>query len=396
MELYIHIPFCLQKCSYCDFVSYPDRSDEWEPYITMLLAEAEKITSGLDDSPCVIETVYIGGGTPSLLPSHLLSRMINGIKQYFDFSRLTEFTVEANPGTVTPEWAEAAQRLGVNRISLGMQAAQPRILKFLGRIHTFEDVQHSVGIFRSAGFANLSLDLMFGIPGQSVDDWRVTLDAALSLSPDHISAYGLIPEEGTSLFENLRQKKCTLPDPESEREMYDLAISRLKQDHYYQYEISNFARPGYACQHNIGYWSQVPYIGLGASAASMLPPGQFSSLKPIHTDSLGSVLSYYRRKNPDSLEAYDRMNCSTDFADCETDYISGKDAEFETMMLGLRMNKGVSDSFFTEMHGIPMDSVYGNSLSRLSDSGLLIYKQQICRLTRKGMDLQNSVLLEFM
>lgn len=322
--------------------------------------------------------------------------MIKGLKRYFDFSCLSEFTIEANPGTVTPDWAETALKLGINRISLGMQAAQPHILHFLGRIHTYEDVKRSVRIVRSAGFANLSLDLMFGIPGQSIEDWQSTLEAALSLSPDHISAYGLIPEEGTPLFKKLQEKQCTLPEPEYEREMYDLAIARLLHDHFYQYEISNFARPGYACKHNIGYWSQVPYIGLGVSAASMLPSEQLSDINTLHSAGLSSVSSYFRRKNPDNIELYCRTVRNTDYNNSETDYIAGKNAEFETMMLGLRMNKGISESFFTEQYGISMNSVYGDSLTRLSDSGLLVYNQHICRLTRKGMDLQNSVLLELM
>lgn len=392
MELYIHIPFCLRKCNYCDFISYPNRTDLWEPYIALLLSEAEGRFAELSGSPCSIETVYIGGGTPSLLPSHLLIRLMKGLKKYFDFSRLTEFTIEANPGTVTPEWADAARALGANRISLGMQAAQTRILEMLGRLHTLDDVQRSVKIFRSAGFANISLDLMFGIPDQTVEDWRNTLDAALSFRPDHISAYGLIPEPGTQLYRNLQEKTYTLPEPELERDMYDLALSRLKQYQYYQYEISNFARPGYACQHNIGYWSQIPYIGLGIAAASMIP----AKTQSMHSVGDPSGFTCYREKNPDDFSSYHDLTQTPNRVSREVEYITGVDAEFETMMLGLRMNKGVSEPCFLKLHGRSMDSVFGDKLNKLVQQGLVVRSLQQCHLTRKGMDLQNSVLVDLM
>ena len=210
-----------------------------------------------------VDTVFIGGGTPSLLAAEQFSDLVRGIRNVFSFRDPVEFSVEANPGTVSEKFLRAAVSAGVNRMSLGMQAYQTPILQFLGRIHTFEDVKRSVGLIRSSGIRNINLDLIFGIPGQTLSEWKETLDAALSLSPDHISAYGLIPEEGTPLFRSLESKEAELPDPELERQMYDLAIRILRTAGLEQYEISNFARKGFECRHNIGYWNQAQYIGLG-------------------------------------------------------------------------------------------------------------------------------------
>ena len=265
MELYIHIPFCRKKCAYCAFASFPGREDSFEAYIEALIQEA----AGRSDVSEPLSTVYFGGGTPSLLPPALLSRLFSGMQASLDLSAVTECTVEANPGTVTEEWLETAVACGVNRISFGMQAYQRRLLEILGRIHRFDAVEESVRLARRAGIGNINLDLMFGIPEQTREDWRETLSAALSLRPDHISAYGLIPEEGTSLERDLTSGRLSLPEPEAERAMYDDAIRELERAGLAQYELSNFARPGKQCRHNIGYWDMTPYLGLGVSAASM-------------------------------------------------------------------------------------------------------------------------------
>lgn len=272
MELYMHVPFCRQKCRYCDFPSWAGR-EAWMPaYVTAMLQEVAHARKALGPQP--ISTVFLGGGTPSVLPAEELRRLLRGVMEQFPLEPGAEFTSEANPGTLTEAWLDTAVSLGVNRLSLGMQAAQAPLLRTLGRIHTLEQVREAVDLARQAGVKNLSLDLMFGLPGQTLADWAETLEAALDLAPEHLSCYGLIPEEGTPLGEAIHRDEVTLPSEEEERAMYDMALQRLHQAGFMQYEISNFARPGYACAHNLGYWRQVPYLGLGVGAASMLPGRQ--------------------------------------------------------------------------------------------------------------------------
>ena len=277
----------------------------------------------------------------------------------------------------------AAVSLGVNRLSLGMQAAQAPLLRTLGRIHTLEQVREAVDLARQAGVKNLSLDLMFGLPGQTLADWAETLEAALDLAPEHLSCYGLIPEEGTPLGEAIHRGEVTLPSEEEERAMYDMALQRLHQAGFMQYEISNFARPGYACAHNLGYWRQVPYLGLGVGAASMLPGRQ-------------SGEAYRRRTNVRDLASYLRQGETGNFAPAEAESITPAEACFETMMLGLRTREGVSERAFMAMHGISLEQMYGQRLTALASRGLMEKHGEWWRLTRRGMDVQNAVLVELM
>ena len=382
MELYIHIPFCVRKCTYCSFASFPGcNRQEMEQYLLAVLREAQLRKHEVNEPS---ETVYIGGGTPSLIPPDLFSSFLSELKTVLDLTRVCEFSVEANPGTVTPAWLDTAVSHGVNRISLGMQAFQDPILQTLGRIHRSGDVVSSVEAARKAGLKNISLDLMFGIPGQKMADWEETIRFALSLHPDHISAYGLIPEEGTPLAAQLESGSLELPDPDMERDMYDRCIRLLSENGFEQYEISNFSRSGFACRHNIGYWDQIPYLGLGVSAASMLRPS-----------SLPEGFFSIRRSNPASFAEYYRMLRSPE--DCgQEERITNPEARFETVMLSLRMTAGMNRSRFTDLHGAPPECFYGDILSRLAEQGLLVLQEDSWRLTRRGMDIQNSVLLEFM
>lgn len=327
-----------------------------------------------------IETVYIGGGTPSLLPPMLMSRLLAGLRVRFDIPEDVEWSCEANPGTLTEAWLEAAVRGGVNRLSLGMQASQPEMLHVLGRIHDFEQVVDSVNMARRAGIGNLNLDLMFGLPGQTTAMWAETLERALLLEPEHLSCYGLIPEDGTPLKTDLDAGRLTLPDEETERRMYDDAMRLLAGHGYEQYEISNFARRGYACRHNLGYWRQIPYIGLGASAASCLPAEE----------------GYDRVSNPSALRAYLDMVERGDTSMRTVERISPAETRFETMMLGLRTTKGVSESGFLAMHGLTLQACYGERLRELERRDLICWQDGWCRLTRSGMDVQNAILVELM
>ena len=348
----------------------------------MLLREAELKRAEYNEP---VETVYIGGGTPSLLSGSQLTRLTDGIRALFHIVSSAEFSVEANPGTLTEEFLSAAVSAGVNRISLGMQAYQKHLLDFLGRIHSFADVRKSVTLVRNAGIRNLNLDLIFGIPGQTAAEWSETLDYALSLIPDHISAYGLIPEEGTPLFQRLESGQFSLPDPEEEREMYNFAIQRLQQAGLYQYEISNFATENHECRHNIGYWTQIPYLGLGLSAASMRILGH-------NRDGLTCL----RTTNPSDPAVYREMISSGDLSPCFSETVLPAESCFESMMLFLRMNRGIRDDEFSALHGISPAACFGGKLENLQKKGLLVHEDGSWKLTRRGMDVQNSVLVELM
>lgn len=380
MELYVHLPFCQQKCRYCDFASYAGCSSLMPAYVDALLTEAEVMAEQLYHP--TMETVFLGGGTPSLLPPPLLKRLLHGLQSIFCIDDEAEFTSEANPGTLTAEWLDAAVSYGVNRLSMGMQAFQPGLLKALGRIHDFAQVEHSVELAKSAGLKNISLDLMFGLPGQTLSHWQETMEAALSLFPKHLSCYGLIPEEGTPLKADLDAGRLLLPSEDEERAMYDATLSTLSQHGFQQYEISNFALPGYDCQHNLGYWRQIPYLGLGASASSML----ISSPTPAYT----------RIANPATLQGYMDMVHDRQWEKREATHISPEEARFETMMLGLRTTEGVSEADFQQMHGLTLDECYGARLRSLAQRGLLRQSHGNWCLTRYGMDVQNAILVELM
>lgn len=382
MELYVHFPFCVKKCRYCDFASYPGLENQMDAYVDALITEAELRQGDLTEP---LQTVYFGGGTPSLLPPDTMNRCILELKKRIPFDQVHEWTIEANPGTVSESWLAVCIENGVNRISIGMQAAQFHILSILGRIHTVDDVFESISLARNIGFDNVSLDLMFGIPGQSIADWIESINTAISMHPEHLSAYGLIPEENTPLWKDLCHGKLILPEPEVEREMYEILLKTLAQNGYEQYEISNFSKPGYTCRHNIGYWDQIPYIGLGLSAASMMN----SQITP-------SGMSYHRKTNVSGMQEYMRGIRNRAPALSEDVQISPQEARFETMMLGLRMNQGVSESVFQRRHGISMNACYGPRLQSLRERGLLIRNGDVWKLTRQGMDLQNMVLVELM
>lgn len=378
MELYVHIPYCAKKCSYCDFVSYPCRESTMNAYVDALLREAAVRAEELDNP--AIDTVFIGGGTPSLLPANLLEKLLVGLKSTFTVSHQAEFTCEANPGTLTEKWLNTAASNGINRLSMGMQCFQPELLQLLGRIHTYDDVVNSVCMCRNSGISNINIDLMFGIPTQTCPMWEKSLDAALDLNPTHLSCYSLILEDGTSMKALVDSGQLSLPSEEDERWMYDYSISRLAAAGFSQYEISNFAVTGKECRHNIGYWTQVPYIGLGAAACSML------------TDCTGKY-AYYRENNTNSLDDYIRNPVSSR---TERENITFPDAQYEAMMVGLRLTAGVSETCFQDKYGISIRERFGKKLEILCKSGLMEYQDGFWKLSRSGLDLQNYVLTELM
>lgn len=366
--LYVHVPFCASKCAYCDFASYAGREADIPRYVDAVIREI--VRRGAETGHPRADTVFLGGGTPSLLDERQITRILDALHGAFPIEEGAEITCECNPGTLTARLAHALRKAGVNRLSIGAQARQARLLRLLGRIHDWQGVVASVETARQAGFDNINLDLMFGLPSQSVVDFRETLQAAIALSPTHLSCYGLIVEEGTPLCRDIAEGKLALPDEEAEREMYELARHTLAADGFDQYEISNFARPGHACRHNLGCWTRVPYLGFGCAAHSFF--------------------EQCRTMNPSRIDAYLAGD------EPKTERISREEARFESMMLGLRLTRGVKNEDFADMHGMSIREAFGEKLDALINGGLLQWHEGALRLTRLGMDLQNSVLVELM
>ncbi|MBR6165687.1 MAG: radical SAM family heme chaperone HemW [Clostridia bacterium] len=382
MEIYIHIPFCARKCEYCSFVSFTGKDDRIDAYLLALLEEASLRKNEITEK---ITTLYIGGGTPSLLKPEQLRFLFQELRKTIPFGDLQEITMEANPGTLTESLLREMSDAGVNRVSMGMQSSDDSELKRLGRIHLFRDVVRSVELLNAYGLHNFNLDLIFGLPGQTRISWMKTLHDAIMLNPKHISAYGLIPEEGTPLDARLKTGEWALPDPEVERDMYEDALRILRQTGFIQYEISNFAREGFRCLHNIGYWTQIPYMGLGVSAASMAV-----------TDTHEAGMHCRRRTNFTSLDKYIQYVSDGRIPAEPDDVISPAEARFETIMLSLRMNQGISERGFFRMHGRTVEECYPEQLAKMEKAGLLLHRNGAWVLSRRGMDIQNSILLEFM
>jgi oxygen-independent coproporphyrinogen III oxidase len=297
-------------------------------------------------------------------------RILDTLSNAFPIECDAEITCECNPGTLTTSFAQALHNVGVNRLSLGAQAKQSHLLQLIGRIHRWREVIASVDIAKKAGFGNINLDLMFGLPSQTVSAVQETLEAAIALLPTHVSYYGLIVEDGTPICCDLSEGKLELPDEEIERDMYELVRQMLAVHGFQQYEISNFAREGFACRHNIGCWTRVPYLGFGCAAHSFYEE--------------------CRIMNPSNLDAYLAGEKP------ETEQISKEKAIFESMMLGLRMTRGVKDADFIRMHGQNIREAFGTKLNKPINDGLLEWHEDALRLTRQGMDLQNTVLVELM
>lgn len=364
--LYLHIPFCARKCAYCDFASYAGAEKWMGAYVERVIQEMqEKSREDLE-----IATLFIGGGTPSLLPPDLMEKLLSALHRHFSILPHAEFTCECNPGTVTEHFLSVLKNHGVNRLSFGAQASQPRLLSLLGRIHTWEQVAESVSLARKMGFDNLNLDLMLGLPGQTLADVQDTLRAALALSPTHLSCYGLIVEEGTVLARQVEKGLWQLPDEETERREYALCRRLLLEKGFVQYEISNFALPDFHCRHNLDCWRRKEYIGIGSAACGLM----------------GNV----RWQNPPSLQDY------LNGVPAAEEIISKEDAMFETMMLGLRTMEGVSQERFLKMHGLSLQKVYGEKLQKPLREKLVQWENGYVRLTETGLSLQNRVLVELM
>lgn len=368
--LYIHIPFCRSKCLYCDFNSYPCREYDAPEYIEALLLELQAYQERYD---FIYRTVFIGGGTPTVINYKLIGKIMEKLAPRIIAG--AEISMESNPGTVTLDTLKYYRSLGINRLSIGLQAWQNGLLRELGRIHTHEDFLNAYYWARESGFDNINTDLIFALPNQSTEMWNETLNKVISLGVDHISCYSLILEEGTGLYEMYKEGKVGVPDEELDREMYSMAMDILDRNGYRQYEISNFARKGKECRHNLIYWRNEEYIGLGAGSHSKLDGIRFWNYKDI--DRYNSLINQGRL----SVEGREKISPEEDM--------------WETIFLALRLNEGLDIADFEIKYGVDFREKYGSRLKKLISHGLVVIESDRLKLTKRGIDLSNSVFVEF-
>lgn len=373
--LYLHVPFCLKKCKYCDFVSYPYDAGLAASYVSALKREMALYRSRLQEGQKNLKSIYIGGGTPTTLPADQLAELCVAVRSNFVWTDGIEVTVEANPGTVDGSKLSALRKAGVNRISFGVQAAQEELLTFLGRLHGWRQVEEAVTLARGAGFDNISIDLIYGIPGQRLRDWRETLAKAVGLGANHISAYNLKIEPDTPLHRDVTSGYVVPCDEDLEVEMMYYTVDYLREQGFRHYEISNFARPGYEARHNLLYWQNEEYLGLGPAAHSCLDGVRFANLPDL------------RRY----ITAVDGGQTPVE----TQEVLTARDRLVEGMFLGLRLMEGVDLRQFTEIYGADPRVLFRESLDKLQKLELACILDDRLKLTRKGLPLANEVFAEF-
>ncbi len=372
LGLYIHIPFCTKKCNYCDFLSAPATKQVQMAYMEALQKEIkEKAT---EYSEWCVDTIFIGGGTPTSVPYETIVQLMETVGNAFHLEKDCEITMECNPGTVTKEAFFAYVAAGINRLSIGLQSADNGLLKTLGRIHTYEQFLDTFIWAREAGFKNINVDIMSGLPGQTLKQYEDTLRKVTGLGVEHISAYSLIVEEGTPFYKLYEEDKLTLPDEETEREMYYLTKAVLNEAGLERYEISNYAKKGCECRHNVRYWVRRDYLGLGLGAASFIADTRYKN-----TEWLDEYLLENKYMEKTEVQNLSKAECMEEF-----------------MFLGLRMTEGVSKAKFLENFGTGMESVYGSVLLKLKEQGLIQEDGDSVFLTEYGLDVSNRVWVEFL
>lgn len=369
IAIYIHVPFCVRKCAYCDFASFAGRQDVWKDYFDALLGEIDSWKDELRTRE--VRSVFFGGGTPSLVSAAYIAAVLEQLRRYAAFSAGCEITLEANPGTLTPEKLALYREAGINRISIGVQSFDGGLLKSLGRIHTPEEAEAAVAMAKEAGFDNISIDLMYALPGQTVAQWLETLKKAVSLPLRHISAYSLIVEEGTEMHRRVEAGEAAIPDDDSVNEMQRMAVDFLGKHGFERYEISNYARPGFASRHNITYWEVEDYLGLGCAAHSLVENVRFAN-----PPELGRYLAGERRLNCEERSVSDRME--------------------EHIMLETRMVRGLNLSRWRQVFGEDFLEKRRRAIRKLENYGLIEIENGFLRLTAMGLELQDSVVLELL
>lgn len=393
----MHIPFCVRKCAYCDFLSFPGNQQMQREYTEKLIEEIRCQSAKVKEYQVI--SVFIGGGTPSILNMEDMAAVLQALASGFEIRADAEITMEVNPGTVTAESLSCYREAGVNRISMGLQSADDKELSHLGRIHTFDEFLKSYQRVRMAGFDNVNVDLMSAIPGQTLESWKNTLKKVTMLKPEHISAYSLIVEEGTPYFE--RYGECAerknhflareeghclkslpdLPDEDTEREMYYLTQEFLTEQGYERYEISNYSKKGCECRHNIGYWTGTEYLGLGLGASSYMNGCRFHNTP---------VYNQYCSASFDQEEAFQGVLRQ------EFERLTIEEKMEEYMFLGLRLTQGISAQGFVGSFGHNIRNVYGTVLDAMEKEGLMEYKNGCYCLTSRGTDISNYVMSQFL
>ena len=369
MEIYIHIPFCIRKCDYCDFLSGPSGPEEQADYLQALLREIQAVEEGEGRS---VSSIFIGGGTPSVLDERLLGDILREIRNRFKMEEDAEITIEVNPGTANIGKLQAYREMGINRLSIGLQSPEDRELKILGRIHNYGQFLETYQEARTVGFDNINIDLMSAIPDQTYEGWVKNLRTVAELEPEHISAYSLIVEEGTPFA----ARKLNLPDEDTEYNMYEATAQILKEYGFEQYEISNYARKGRKCRHNVGYWTRQDYLGFGLGASSLYGKERFAN-----TADMKKYLE--NSKNPEKIREKEPS-------------LTREDEMAEFMFLGLRMTKGISKADFQRCFGCTIESVYGEVLEKYESMELLLEKDGRIFLSREGIHVSNSIMAEFL
>lgn len=369
MEIYIHIPFCIRKCDYCDFLSGPSGPKEQADYVQALLREIQAVEEGEGRS---VSSIFIGGGTPSVLDERFLGDILREIRNRFKMKEDAEITIEVNPGTANIGKLQAYREMGINRLSIGLQSPEDRELKILGRIHNYGQFLETYQEARTVGFDNINIDLMSAIPDQTYEGWVKNLRTVAELEPEHISAYSLIVEEGTPFA----ARKLNLPDEDTEYNMYEATAQILKEYGFEQYEISNYARKGRECRHNVGYWTRQDYLGFGLGASSLYGKERFAN-----TADMKKYLENSR--NPEKIREKEPS-------------LTREDEMAEFMFLGLRMTKGISKADFQRCFGCTIESVYGEVLEKYESMELLLEKDGRIFLSREGIHVSNSIMAEFL
>ena len=375
LELYLHIPFCVSKCRYCDFLSAPSEEEYRQIYVERLCRRIRYWSDVIHNYGYEIVSIFVGGGTPSILTEAQITQIFEAVRESFPIREDAEITLEMNPGTDVKDKLPVYRKLGINRLSMGLQSADNEELKCLGRIHTYEDFRQVYQWAREAGFTNINVDLMSAIPGQTLESYEDTLRKVVDLKPEHISAYSLIIEEGTPFYERYGEGRHAdeLPDEDTERQMYVRTREILEGYGYHRYEISNYAKDGYECRHNLGYWDRKEYLGLGAGASSLMDHIRWKEPDYIGP-STGLVL--------EEREDFTRLR--------------RKDEMEEFMFLGLRKINGVSEQDFYKSFRVTMDEIYQDKIEELIKEGLLVREEDRIRLTDRGIDLSNYALSQFL
>ena len=373
LGLYIHIPFCVTKCKYCDFNSFKIDLNEKIKYLNYLGEEMKLYKEEIKNRE--IDSVFVGGGTPSILNENEINILFEKIKENFNIKSNAEITMECNPGTLTLNKLKVMKKSGVNRLSIGLQAVQNHHLKYIGRIHTFEEFEKNYHDAKQMGFDNINIDLMYALPNQSREDWMESLEKVVKLNPTHISAYSLILEENTELFKMYERDEFNLLDENTDIEMYEYTINYLKSHGYNQYEISNYAKDNFECKHNVLYWKCEEYVGIGASAS-----GYFNRI---------------RYNNICELDNYEKMILEGEKPIEWEEKLSIKDEIEESIFLGLRMNEGIQISDFKEKYNFDFEKEYKNEIEKLSKMELIEIDNNLMKLTQKGREISNSVFVEF-